>query len=326
MGVTIPGMARDDIIQPLVDALHAEGILTFGWGYIYLFNALAEAAKSIERVKKFGLDGYMVNAEVEWKFKIGPARVYMDALRAGLPDISIGMCSYRFPSQHPEFPWFTALQDSDYHVPQVYWVGSHNPSAQLAQSVDELKAKKDVPIIPLGYGYQNETDGTKPTQQEIIGFHNKSITLGLPGNGWYEWGDAIVNANVEKYIAPLEWGVLDSPPVPEGDAMFKGLVLVDKLNIRATTSSVGQDVGDLFKGNEVAGDLITNANGYDWLRLTEPAAYAGAFVACGPTSAPRSYLQITQVDDVPPVPLTLEERVAKVEADIVEIKKKLGMI
>lgn len=323
MGVPIPGAYVDDLIQPLVDALHAEGIMVFVWGYIYLNNAVAEAAKSIERYKKFGVEGFIVDAEKEWKFMVGPARVYMDALRAGLPDVSIGMCTYRWPSVHREFPWYTALENADYHMPQVYWLDAHNPVQQLNQSVAELKAKKDIPIIPLGYAYQNEFNGTRPTQAEMVAFHNRTLELGLPGNGWYEWGDAIVNADVEKFVAPLVW---DGPmPPPIGDAMYNGTVIVDKVNVRAMPSPTAQDVGDLFRGNLVSGDRIVNASGYDWLEITQPVGFAGAFVALGPTSAPRSFVRVEQVEDPGPVPLTLEERVTKIEADIVEIKKKLQM-
>lgn len=324
MGMDIPLMYADDIIQPLVDALHAEGILVFVWGYIYLGDPAREAAKSIERFKKFGVEGYIVDAESEWKFKIGPARVYMDALRAGMPNVSIGMCSYRWPSYHREFPWNTALENADYHMPQVYWLDEHNPAQQLNQSVFELKAYKDIPIIPLGYAYQNEFNGSKPTQAEMVAFHEQTLKLELPGNGWYEWGDAIVNADVEKYVAPLVW---DGPmPPPTGDAMYNGTVIVDKVNVRAAPSSTAQDVGDLFRNNHIAGNRIVNAAGYDWLEIALPAGFAGAFVALGPTSAPRSYVSVVQVADPDPTPLTLEERVTKIEADIVEIKKKLGMI
>lgn len=305
MGVAVPGVYVDDIIQPLVDALHAAGIMVFGWGYIYLNSPADEAKKSIERCKKFGLEGYIVDAEAEWKYKVGPARVYMDALRAGLPETSIGMCSYRWPSYHPEFPWYTALQDADYHMPQVYWADAHNPAQQLNQSVLELTAKKDIPIIPLGYAYQNEFNGTTPTEMEIVAFHNRALELGLPGAGWYEWGDAQVNADVEKFVAPLEWDVInipdpDEPPVQTGDAMYKGTVLIDKLNVRLSRSASSQDMGDLFKGNLVYGSMITNANGYDWLLLSGPGV-DGFYVALGPTLTPRSYVQITEAD-APPTP------------------------
>lgn len=107
--------------------------------------------------------------------------------------------------------------------------------------------------------------------------------------------------------------------------MYSGTVIVDKVNVRAAPSATAQDVGDLFRNNQVAGNNIVNAGGYDWLEITSPIGFAGAFVALGPTSAPRSFVRVTQVQDPPPGPLTLEERVTKLEADIVAIKKKLQM-
>lgn len=204
----------DDLLQPLVDALHDQGIQVFGWGYIYLSSPAREAQKSIDRVKKFGLDGYIVDAEVQWDHKPNEAAAYMNALRAGLPDTSIGLCSFRFPTLHPEFPWLEALGHADYHCPQVYWANAHNSADQLSRSAQELTARKPLPIIPLGYAYQNETDATRPTQAEINAFHAKAQSMGLPGEGWYEWGDSI-RAGVESFVGALRWGdVVIPPPLP----------------------------------------------------------------------------------------------------------------
>lgn len=278
MGMNIPGAYVDDLIQPFVDAMEAQGIEVYGWGYIYLANAKAEAAKAITRMQKFPqLKGYIVDAEKEWFGKANEAKVFMEAIRAGLPDTSIGFCSYRFPTaQSPTFPWDIALKNSDWHCPQVYWVKSHNAGEQLLRSFQELTSKKQMTFIPVGYAYQDEVSGTKPTQGEIEEFHNKAKKLGLRGEAFYSWDDAIRHApEIETYVADLIWDT-DTPPSPDPiptTARFTGTVKSDVtlgLNVRVSPIT-GASVGKLLKNTAFEGDdSIVAADNKLWIHITKP--------------------------------------------------------
>ncbi len=113
---------------PIVQALHAINLQVFGWHYVYGENPSGEARIAIQRVKELGLDGYVIDAEVEYMQpgKDAAARQFMAALRDALPSLPIALCSFRFPSYQPNFPWQAFLEKCDLNMPMVYWVQAHN--------------------------------------------------------------------------------------------------------------------------------------------------------------------------------------------------------
>lgn len=193
----------DDILGPLVDALHAAGIRVYGWAYTYGRSPETEAKLGAERTLQFKLDGFVIDAEAEYK-AAGmnlAATAYINTLRAQLPNLPIGLATYRYPSYHLDFPWaaFIGSGKLDFHMPQVYWVKSTNPAYQLEKCVNEYRALevkygvKALPIIPIGAAYREFLpDGSwQPTPAQIVEFHDKVVSMGLPGESFWEWGSAI---------------------------------------------------------------------------------------------------------------------------------------
>ncbi len=171
----------DDILQPLVSALKAAGIAVWGWGYVYGYDPAGEAAKAIERVRKFDLAGWIIDAEGEYKGKAVAADIYMKGLRGlGVP---VGLCSFRFPKLHPEFPWRNFLAGCDFHMPQVYWMQATNAGAQLQRSVKELMGIKNLPVVPVGPACSE--GGWAPTVAQLDEFDRTAKALGCPGVSWW---------------------------------------------------------------------------------------------------------------------------------------------
>ena len=56
-----------DLIPPVAKALKAKGIQVWGWHYVYAYSPLAEADQAIQRVNELQLDGYIIDAEREFK-------------------------------------------------------------------------------------------------------------------------------------------------------------------------------------------------------------------------------------------------------------------
>ena len=56
-----------DKIPPLVQSLRARNIQVWGWHYVKGDNPIGEANKAIERVHQLNLDGYVIDAEAEYK-------------------------------------------------------------------------------------------------------------------------------------------------------------------------------------------------------------------------------------------------------------------
>ena len=203
----------DDILPPLVKGLQGAGIKVHGWQYIYGWPGFAEryAQQAIDRFHQLGLDGLMINAEKEYKGKPKEANDYASILRARLPDVPIGLSSYRYPSYHSDFPFWEFARWCDYHSPQVYWLGAHNPREQLEKSIGELTTIIDLPIVPAGLAY-TEGGYAPPTVAEMDEFHQAVLDFGLPANLWWEWWRASQIDRL-KDIAAHTWPG-DTPPPP----------------------------------------------------------------------------------------------------------------
>jgi len=175
-----------------VSALRSVGVQVGGWHYVYGTSPEAEAAVAVKVTRDLDLDFYAIDAEKEYK-QVGRAKaaqIYIDLLASGLsPAHGIGLCSYRYPRFHQELPWKELLSRCDFHMPQVYFEGSHNPAFQLGRSVAELSALKAMPVIPIGSAYGTAT--WKPTVDDLKQFAQtaKSIEL-CRGYGWWAWHSA----------------------------------------------------------------------------------------------------------------------------------------
>lgn len=217
-----------DLVPPLVAALRARGIQPWGWHYIYGHYPLVEARRSIERVKQLQLDGFIVNAEKEFKEKgmDVAARQYMLEVRKGLPNTPIGLSTYRYPSYHYPFPFRTFLEYCDINMPQVYWVKNNNPGAQLLKSLREYQNLNPWrPYFPTGAAYGE--NGWRATPEQVAAFLNAVREYDLPGANFWEWYYARQNDNklwepVEKF--PWPGG---SNPVPD-----VSIRLVEAMNSR----------------------------------------------------------------------------------------------
>ena len=180
----------DDLVQPVIAALEREGIEAWGWQYIYGEKPAAEADRAAERMGKFQLAGWVIDAEEELKGKISQAALYMRRLRDGLPNACIGLTTYRYPTLHPELPWAELMTGIDFHMPQVSWADSHNPGQQLERCVREYRALekrlklRELPIVPIGAAYHEH--GWQPTAEEMREFVAMVKAMGLPGYSMWE--------------------------------------------------------------------------------------------------------------------------------------------
>jgi hypothetical protein len=180
-----------DLVLPVVQALHNQHILAWGWHYVYGDDPLGEARKAIQRVQDLGLDGYAIDAEIEYEktSMAVAARQFMTELRKSLPILPIALSSSRFPSYHPTFPWKDFLDRCDLNMPQVYWVEAHNAGSQLTRSVREFTAMTPYrPILPTGVAcYEGSW---YPTESDITDFLTTATTLNLPGANFWDWDES----------------------------------------------------------------------------------------------------------------------------------------
>jgi ketosteroid isomerase-like protein len=156
--------------------------------------------------------------------KDAAARQYMTALRDALPTLPIALCSFRFPSYQPNFPWKAFLEKCDLNMPQVYWVEAHNAGSQLDRCIREFKAMTPFrPVIPTGIAcYEGSW---YPTESDITQFLDTARTLNLAGANFWDWEESRKQLpKVFDVIAKYTW------PNPSSQIQDISQVLIDAMN------------------------------------------------------------------------------------------------
>ncbi len=217
---------KKDLVAPVVAELRARGIQAWGWHYVYGYNPVGEAQMAARRVNELGLDGYVIDAEGEYKLpgRDVAARTFMTELRKGIGNKEVALCSYRFPTYHPEFPWKAFMEKCNLHMPQVYWQGAHNPGDQLRRCVREFQAMSpSLPILPVGPVYRY--GGWEPTQSDMLEYLETCITLKLPATSFFAWDYKNTLRVLWDTIAVYPWATPGTQKqIPE--------LLIDALNTR----------------------------------------------------------------------------------------------
>ncbi len=209
---------------PVRQALQEAGIQAWGWHYVYGDQPEAEADMAIQRVQELGLDGYVIDAEAEYKHRPSQAQRFARRLRDGLPDTPLALSSFRFPAWHPELPWNQFLEVCDLHMPQVYWEQAHNVAWQLAESKRQCDALAEArPYVPTGATYG--TPSWAATRQDIEVFLRESRKLGLSAVNFYSWDYARAHLpNLWEAVAAFDWPFAPPPrdiqPPPEESQDF----------------------------------------------------------------------------------------------------------
>lgn len=142
-----------ELLPDTIAALKEAGIRVKGWGWIYGRSPKAEAEKTIELCRKYGIDEYDIDAEHQFnKPGMAPAAdTYSRALAGAVPEIRVGLCSYRFVRTHqPAFPIDAFAPFMDYWCPQVYFLGDNRiggGASQLEVSSKQYDTIRKLPYI-----------------------------------------------------------------------------------------------------------------------------------------------------------------------------------
>jgi len=216
----------------------------------------------------------------------------------------IGLSSFRYPELHPEFPWQEFLSQVDINLPQVYWILSHNPAAQMVRCYEEFKKSKypQVPIFPTGAAFSEQ--GWRASASEVVAFMEQVKALGLLGCNFWRYADAINRyPDLREAISGFEWkpsAVVEPEPMEEPVELPEGVLFyarcTAKVMARIRVSPDGVVIGYLDRG------------------LVEPVyGVIGSWYRIG-----GGYVSETLMEKVdPPVTdPTMEERLDRVETDL----------
>lgn len=229
-------------IKALCQAFQAKGIKVYPWGWIYGRSrygsqpsmARAEGEMAFEVIHELNADGYIIDAEVDWK----RANLNMGAeapkFMAPLEDLSIPIfvSSYRYPNYHRAFPWAAwsaTLQPDrgDGWIPQVYWEQDFRVTAgatQLQQTLDQytawglLNGGRSFHPAPAAYS----TGGWYATNKQVTLFTEKveelEVVSYIPWDWQHMWAEHWKGL-AEDWYRPD--GVIDPPP-PNGNGNGNG--------------------------------------------------------------------------------------------------------
>lgn len=275
-----------DLAAPVVLALKRLGIQAWGYQFVYGRNPEGEAAVALERIQSLKLDGWVIDAEGEYKAPgmAANARRYMHPLHSAALEIPVALSSYRFPALHPQLPWGEFLEHCDLAMPQVYWMGLHNPAEQIYDCLDQygtLYAQLEFtrPILMTGAAFAEH--GWQATPDELVRFLEIAQALAgtnhlLDAVNIWEWWEARARLpDLWTVIEHFDWGVkpmnnldiwrqavttalrsqdfeIPNPPTDAGvePQPYQVIVTGSKpINIRKTPAGI--DIGDLPVGRNV---------------------------------------------------------------------------
>lgn len=284
-GVSKYPFSGADQTLPVAAALHARGVAVLAWHYVYGLNPEREADIATERLEQIEDAGipvaaYVVDAEVEYKGRGASATKFMNRMRSRFPALTIALSTYRYPTLHPTFPYLQFLQKCDLNSPQVYWIGSNDPAAQLRRCIREYAALSIVrPMIPTGAAFRQASWSATPAQ--ATAFLDEARAQGLAGANFWEW------SNCKKYvpqvwdaIAAYSWagggGELPPPPPPPVEPPPPGAglrlkVVQADLRVRSAPSRTATILGYMQASEIVAPQDIGGQDA--WVRVAETAAH-----------------------------------------------------
>lgn len=301
-----------DYAKNLVNDLHKLGIQAWGWGYTYGYNPRNEAILATNRCKELGVDGFVIDAESEYKQQGGTLKAlqYMDRLALGIP---VALSSYRFPSVHPQFPFEAFMRSCDFAMPQVYWEQMHNPERQLKMCLSEY-AQYNKPVVPAGSAYKRGE--WESTPKDVVEFLDASKNEQLSGANFWVWQhtrqylpetwEAIVN---------YQWsGEIPEPPDPptnggiDVNSIEKLDEVIEHLDAKGKpyTINVNYEINELMI---VVPDLPDDGNGDNGNGETPPPAdkpfvvnpnedvdkkYTTEMTISDPDGAAKLYLKVTR--------------------------------
>jgi hypothetical protein len=205
-----------DLVPPVAAALREVGVEVWGWHYVTGNNPLGEAQLAIDRTLALDLDGYVIDAEAEYKKKSKKlaASRFMEALRTGMPRMPIALSTYRYPKLHPELPYAEFLAKCDFAMPQVYFEQARNPEEQLIRSVEQYMALEPArPVVPTAPAYS--IGGWRPTPEEIARFFQTAKDLGLPAVNAWSWDYATRENYLDLWQAVADFDWPPEAPVPD---------------------------------------------------------------------------------------------------------------
>jgi hypothetical protein len=268
-------------MEAAVQAFKTLGIQVWGWHYVTGGNGYDSQGPRQDGdfayfwCNRLGLDGYIIDAEGEYKTGFDPAwraTTFTEALKPLRATMPIALSSYRFPSLHQEFPWEAMLSGVDVHMPQLYW--SPGKSLEdLGKSWEELKGLKELPFVPAGRCYVG--DGYPlpgPDAVELTAWMTAVRDLGHPGLLFWALDYLFLTTHgaeeerVARYQAIKDFAWIPAPPPPMPKVVE--VTATAALNLRSGPGTENAVIGSTSLGKRLAvEDAQKDTAGQLWYKI-----------------------------------------------------------
>ena len=304
-------------LEEFVDKCHAAGIKVIAWSYVYGDAPVLEAQVAVTEYLKYPYDGYLINAEYEYKNKPSQAKAFCVELRKHLPNEFVGLSSYRYPDYHPEFPWNEFLEHVNVNMPQVYWEHADGTAAsQLDRCIASFTNPEYIqrPIMPTGSAYTNAGWVAKP--DDIIDFIKRADELGLDAISFWEWRYPRSRfPELWDAIFETPFGECEEPDMP--DMEWKGkykIVLTGNLSIHTEPNLTSPVPDYALIGEQYITPTKSENNFYNITR----GGVTGWISGNSKWTEITKYLEpvIVEPEPEPEPELTVEERLDRLEAAV----------
>ncbi|MFI5181443.1 MAG: hypothetical protein ACHQPI_08645 [Thermoanaerobaculia bacterium] len=181
----------------VVKSFTNEGIEVWGWGYHRGEANAAAQASAVRRAIAAGIQGYVVDVEVETEDPETHPNVtaLLRDLRDIVPAGNLGYTSFGWASKHPDVPWKTLDEESDLAFPQIYFEarsGDPNDSAHVQGLIND--AFDDIrqlgltkPVSPV-FSSESGLAAAQTLQLFVDAYSGSSLwrlpDFGSPGHAW----------------------------------------------------------------------------------------------------------------------------------------------
>jgi hypothetical protein len=198
-----------DLAATLCAGLTKAGIAVWGWAGLYgdppshqraaadLPYHLHEAEMAVRRTRALlpaGLVGLVLDARVEYERCAKPetfAEAAAARLRDQLPDLPLGLSSWKSPTEHPNFPWYAFRRFVDLDLPHIFWLGQPAEAARqmtlTTQAYAALSPRRLLGAVGSALWL--------PQPAELVEFLTQARALGLAGAGIWRWDELGLRGN-----------------------------------------------------------------------------------------------------------------------------------
>jgi hypothetical protein len=283
----ITGFNNNQFNTDLVTRCHNAGIKIIGFGYVYgsyygpnqVQSEIDAAVSSMRIADSSGvpMDGFLIDAEIEYNGQSTNAITYCQGIRAQFPHRFLAHSPYPIPSYNVSFPYIEFGEYCDAVFPQDYWYdqfsssGGVTPETMLSDMNNDFiywqgvwnnngHASSVKPLYPIGQGFQGQSPTAIPGS-ELTRFYNavKSASPCATAGGYQGisfWSCQHHTADMWNAIAPMTF---DTPPVITNQpvSLVKNQGSSASFNVVAGPSSVAyqwrKGAANLNNGGNVSG-------------------------------------------------------------------------